>query len=462
MPDPVPIIHVVAGRAVEGGDVPYGRGDHGGAFSTPKLVLDELVVPRHTPGPAFEVPVSDVIDFLAATGDALTLDANRALSDSLEAMVRLNPLGHRILEACYRQLGAFFCREALEFQVENDIGGADVLDGWRTVCPPGDRPCAVRAFPPRLVHILAGNGPGVAAITITRAALTKGVHLLKLPSNDLFTATAILRTMAAVDASHPVVRSFSAVYWQGGDQEVEPFIYRPQYFDKLVAWGGDAAIRGVLGYLGPGLELVAFDPKVSLSLIGREAFADEATMRHVADLAAADATMLDQEACAASRYMFVEGDGDDIDRFCAALTERLGVDRPMASAISRPTPGDLRAEVDVLRLLTPAFRVWGSYEGGGLVIRSEAPVDFHPTGKTVNVVPTASLDDAVHFATVATQTVGVYPPQRKRQLRDALANAGVQRVVPLGSASEWSPGIPHDAMYPLHRLMRWITDEDAA
>ena len=50
----------------------------------------------------------------------------------------------------------------------------------------------VRAFPPRLVHILAGNTPAVAATTITRGALTKGVHLLKLPANDLFTASAIL------------------------------------------------------------------------------------------------------------------------------------------------------------------------------------------------------------------------------------------------------------------------------
>jgi hypothetical protein len=35
-------------------------------------------------------------------------------------------------------------------------------------------------------------------VSIVRGALTKGVHLLKLPSNDLFSATAILRAMAAV------------------------------------------------------------------------------------------------------------------------------------------------------------------------------------------------------------------------------------------------------------------------
>src|SRR5690606_13494865 len=117
----------------------------------------------------------------------------------------------------------------------------------------------------RLIHVLAGNTPGVTAITIARAALTKGLHLLKLPSNDLFTATAILRTMEELDPDHPVTRSFSCVYWRGGDASVEGALFRSQYFDKLVAWGGDAAIRSAISYIGPGFELVSFDPKVSIS-----------------------------------------------------------------------------------------------------------------------------------------------------------------------------------------------------
>ena len=43
---------------------------------------------------------------------------------------------------------------------------------------------------------------------------------------------------------------------------------------------------------------------------------------------------------------------------------------------------------------------------------------------------------------------------------DGLAQAGVQRVVPLGRAAEALPGLPHDGMYPLHRLLRWVVDEE--
>ena len=143
-----------------------------------------------------------------------------------------------------------------------------MLDGWKVVPDLTGKPRRIRAFPPRLVHIMAGNAPGVTAASIVRGALTKGVHLLKLPSNDLFTGTAILRTMAEVGPGHPVTQSFSCVYWRGGDPEVESALFRAQYFDRLVAWGGDAAIRSALQYVGPGFDLVSFDPKVSISLLG--------------------------------------------------------------------------------------------------------------------------------------------------------------------------------------------------
>ncbi|WP_307784017.1 acyl-CoA reductase [Streptomyces spinoverrucosus] len=103
--------------------------------------------------------------------------------------------------------------------------------------------------------------------------------------------------------------------------------------------------------------------------------------------------------------------------------------------------------------------MWGGYDGRGLVVRSPEPVDFHPDGKIVNVVPVDDLTEAVAHAGVATQTAGVYPDARKADLRDALACAGVQRVVSLGRAGGMPPGLSHDGFYPLQRLMRWVNDE---
>lgn len=69
------------------------------------------------------------------------------------------------------------------------------------------------------------------------------------------------------------------------------------------------------------------------------------------------------------------------------------------------------------------------------VILSDQPVVFLPSNKTSNVVMVDSLDDAVRYVNVATQTIGVYRHQRKAQLRDRLASAGAQRLCRLGTAN---------------------------
>jgi hypothetical protein len=451
------IHHVVKGRTIDGAGPSFGAA--GRPFVTPPLDLDTLTWPRSSPGPAFDIPVAEIIDLLVATGEQLRADAHGLLAEAYENMVLTGDMERGVLRRAYDDLPVLFERHRLQFIVDGEVGGSEVLDGWRSVTGPSGDLAQIRAFPPRLIHILAGNAPGVAAISIIRGALSKGVNLMKLPANDLYTATAILRTMAAIAPDHPVTRSFSAVYWRGGDTSVESILLRPQFFDKLVAWGGEAALRSAKNYIGPGFELVAFDPKTSISFIGREAFASPASLEAAADRGAADACIYDQSACTASRFQFIEADTEQADAYCALLQQRMGVERRTASVSGTGTPAALREEIEGLLDMEPYYRIWGEADGKGLVIRSDEPVDFHPDCKVVNVVPVRSLEDAIAHAGVATQTVGVYPAERKEALRDLLISAGVQRVVTLGSALGGGAGIPHDGFYPLHRFMRWVTDE---
>ncbi len=454
---PLSIAHVVKGELVTGAAHEFGPAH--GRFATPALELDRLVWPRQGKLPAFDVPTREIIDVLVATGDRLSRDPDGVLEEALAQSVKVNPLPAALVERCYANLGAMFDRKLLEFQVNQELGGADILDGWREIQTPKGIPARMRAIPPRLIHIIAGNAPGVAAQTVIRGSLTKGVHLIKLPSNDLLTATAVLRALAATAPGHPLTRSFSAVYWRGGDERVERMLFRPQYFDKLVAWGGESTIQSAVKYLGPGFELVAFDPKTSISLIGREVFASAETLSNVVERAASDATILNQQACSSSRFQFIEGTEAEVDLYCEKLQAALGIDRPVATAVGRPLDGDIREEIGGLRDLAPIYRVWGGYDGRGVVIRSDEPVDFYPDGKVVNVVRVDSLEGAVRHVNVATQTVGVYPAERKIALRDVIASAGAQRVVTLGAAAANQAGLSHDGFNPLQRFVRWVNDE---
>src|SRR5262249_35151099 len=154
-------------------------------------------------------------------------------------------------------------------------------------------------------------------------------------------------------------------------------------------------IDNVIQYLGPGIQLVSFDPKTSISMIGPEGFASDAVIEELAEAAATDVTVFNQEACLASRFLFVEGDRAGIEKFCARLHERLGVAREPSSEVAPPLPAETREQIEMLALMDDEAVVFGKCDGRGLVILTPAPVDFHPSNKTANVVHVASLDDAV-------------------------------------------------------------------
>lgn len=451
--------HFIRGTLVEGDAVRHRSRDLGADFTTPAIDLDAIVMPRSELPPLLDIKLSEIIDFLVEVGERLHLDRNPYLQECLDYIAATNPLPRRVVENLYREAPLYLSRQLLESMVESNFANREALDGWVERTDPYGSKLALRAFPPRIVHMLAGNAPAGCVASIAQGAIVKAVNLFKMPSSDPFTTVAVLRTMAEIDPSHPVVRSMTAVYWQGGDEAIEHTLYRPQYFDKIVAWGGGPAINNVIKYLGPGVQLVSFDPKSSISMIGREAFASEEAMDEVAERLALDTTVFNQEACLASRFVFAEGERSQIETFCAKLVDRLGVDRDYASAVAQPLPSDVREEVEVMSAMGE-LKAFGGFDGLGLVILSDAPVNFHPTNKTSNVVMVDSLDDAVRYVNVATQTIGIYPYERKTQLRDRLAAAGAQRLCRLGTANAHALGSPHDAMYPLQRLVHWMADDD--
>ena len=450
---------IVRGELIEGTAITQRSRDLGVTFATPAIPFDRLVPPRTEVPPLLNVPLTEIIDFLVLTGEKIRDPKNEFMAECIDRMCSTHILPREVVAVQAQYAASYLDRRKLMAEVEQNFPDPRALDEWVPKADFTGRKSFVRAFAPRLVHVLPGNSPGVAVKSVAQGAMVKGINLFKMSSSDPFTMVAILRIMAAIDRTHPLVQSMSAVYWRGGDDAVENVLYRPQYFDKIVAWGGGDAINNVVKYLGPGFQLVSFDPKTSISMVGNEALHDAATLDKVADLAAADVMTLNQEACVASRYQFVEGSEAEVDAFCQRLHMHIAR-RAAESGDVRPMAMDMKEAIEALMFMDDEYGVWGKTDGKGLVIRSDAPVDFHPINKTANVVRVNSLDDAVKWINVATQTVGFYPHDRMPAYRDRLAAGGAQRVVQLGEAGPSTIGNPHDAMYPLHRFVHWMVHED--
>lgn len=449
----------VRGRVVEGSDAVHRSRDLGVNFATPKIDLNNVVHPRTEVPPLLNVPLAEIIDFLVETGRRMTHPNNAFMQDCIERMSSTHILPRGVLEFQVKAAASYLDKRLLNTVVEQNFPEPKALDEWVPRQDYTGRRSFIRAFAPRLVHVLPGNSPGVAVKSIAQGAMVKAINLFKMSSSDPFTTVAILRTMADIDPNHAIVKSMTAVYWRGGDDAVEQALYRPQYFDKIVAWGGGDAINNVIKYLGPGFQLVSFDPKTSISIVGKEAFANDEALATAADLASSDVMVLNQEACVASRFVYVEGGHDQVDRFCEKLHQRI-VARAAESGDVRPLDMELREQIEMMTMMDDEYRVWGKTDGRGCVVRSEEPVEFHPINKTANVVCVPSLDDAMKYVNVATQTVGFYPFNRMADYRDRLASGGAQRIVQLGEAGPSTIGNPHDAMYPLHRFVHWMAHED--
>ena len=268
----------------------------------------------------YQLSFDDILDVLGALGDALDFDSNVHLQQAFEASLVANVLPAEMLKNSYRVLQPLFTRENV-LEIADSQVGLDYLNGWVPHRLLDGRELRVRAFGSRVLHIPAGNGGLVSAVTILRSVITRSDVIIKAPSNDPLTAIAIARTLADVAPDHPITRHLAVGYWKGGDAAVEETLYQPQHIEKIVAWGGLASVKHVTRYIQPGLELIALDPKRSATIIGAEAFKDDATMREVAQRAAVDIGVANQEGCANARVIYALSGTDDVG---LANANRLG------------------------------------------------------------------------------------------------------------------------------------------
>ncbi|MCW2752772.1 MAG: NAD-dependent aldehyde dehydrogenase [Marmoricola sp.] len=451
--------------------VSFGTRSGGAEFAAPDMSKYVDRLPLSSPmamADLYDVGFAEILDVLQALGEALVFDTNPHLQEAYEAARLANPLPDDMLRTSYQILPPLFAR-ANVLEIADSQVGLDYLNGWVPQKLADGRELRVRAFGSRVLHIPAGNGGLVSAVTILRSVITRSDAIVKAPSNDPLTAVAIARTLADVAPDHPITRHLVVAYWKGGDTVVEEALYKPEHIEKIVAWGGLASVKHVTKYIQPGLEMIALDPKRSATIIGREAFADEATMREVASRAAVDIGVANQEGCANARVIYVMSGTDEAGIANANRLGELIYDEMLKLPAFISTPSrypnrDLFEQLESTRMTEDWYRVYGgeNREGAIVVSQFDEAVDYSPmlTNRVANVVPVDSIDKVTDAVNAYTQTIGIYPESLKRELRDRLPLFGAQRLTSLGYACNVAIAMPQDAIEPIRRMCKWIVEEE--
>src|SRR3546814_12216163 len=97
-----------------------------------------------------------------------------------------------------------------------------------------------------------------------------------------------------------------------------------------------------------------------------------------------------------------------------------------------------------------------------IVSQTDAPVDFNKmlSCRVANIVPIDDVEIALRSVSAYTQTIGIYPEELKRRVRDRLAFQGAQRIVSPGAATMMGIAGPQDGNEPLRRICKWIPEEE--
>lgn len=418
----------------------------------------------------YTISFEDILDYAEALGEHLEFNTNTYLQEACELSYLTAPVTPSMVKGSYMGLRQMLTRESITEQVENTVG-VKYLEGWVKQHLLDGTDLEVRCFGARTLHIVAGNSAGLSLLTIIRNMVLRSDAIIKAPSNDPFTALAIARTMVDMAPNHPLTKHLSVAYWKGGDQAFEERLYQPQNLEKIVAWGGFASMKHVTRYIQPGLELISLDPKRSASIIGKDTFESEASMREGAVRLASDIGALNQKACVCARVVYVQSGTDEeglakLNTFGRYVYDAMQTLPNTLSTVPKRYDQSLKAEVDALRLVDEWYQVIGGKDGEGAVICSQIPeaVSFATRldDRTANLVPVDDLSEMMDAVDAYTQTVGVYPESVKDDLKDILPLYGAQRIVSLGYAAGMKWAGPQDSIEPLRRMGKWIVNQIAS
>ena len=420
----------------------------------------------HLRGPARarlrQLPVREIMQAIDRTALALLEPGNPGLAGLLAELPAWTGQSPEMVRVNLQATLRLYRQSALQRLLAEELGGADVLDGFAARAHGG---LSHAEGVPLIGHVWAGNVPGLPLWGLVSGLLVKSAQIGKVSLGEPLVASVFAQTLAQV---HPVLGDALAVLWWDRDDPVAPHTVWPAC-DVVQAFGGDAALASLQQQMPAGVRFVPHGHKISFGAIGREALGPNRIQR-VARLAAEDVVRHEQQGCYSPQCWFVEEGGaapaqEFAERLAAALAQ-------LATRYPRPAPD-----------LASAHRIaqWRSQlqwrDGVQVIGQAEDPwaVAFHaqPTALTPGplhrCVQVVALPDLSALAAQLTawprhlQSVGLaLAPERLQPLALALAACGVTRLSAVGQMPLPAPGWHNDGRPNLIDLVQWVDLEASA
>ena len=325
---------------------------------------------------------------------------------------------------------------------------------------------ALRALPRGIAaHWLSGNVPLLGMFALIQSILSKNTNILKVSKDESQALPLLLNTFRGLNyttsggytlSGDALLETLAIVYFERSETSLATIF--SSHSDIRIAWGGKDAIEAISALPKKySVQDIFFGPKLSMMAIGKEALDNEKSIRKLIRRAATDASVFDQFACASPHTIFVEEGGlisplDFAEKLSKAMDKALI--RLPTKVPDMGSANKIRAQIAEYDLIgeswhDPALRWTVLFDVGTTL----APPTYQ---RTVTVKAVKNIFDVVDQVNCNIQTVGL---AMKGEKRLAFANEvllrGAARCPDIGYMTHFDS--PWDGVFPLDRMVRWVS-----
>lgn len=349
--------------------------------------------------------------------------------------------------------------------VAEDFANPKLLDEFQPRAKCG----MARALGPELlVHVWAGNVPGLPLWSLVCGLLVKAPAVGKVASAEPLFAALFARLLAEVEPR--LADALAIVWFKGGDSESERALYAEA--DTVLAYGGNETLAALRQQLPVTTRFLPHGHKLSVGLVSAAAL-DAQHLPAVARAAALDVVRYEQQGCYSPHTYYVARGGRVSPReFAQALAGELSalqykfarraLSLEEAASVAGWRQGqELKGQDGSVELIGDAGAPWA-------VAYADRAGPLLPCAlnRTMQVQAVAALDETLPLLAAQRdflQTVGIAAaPEELHALAEGLGRAGATRICALGQMTAPEAGWHHDGRFSLLDLVRMVELEQSA
>jgi hypothetical protein len=321
---------------------------------------------------------------------------------------------------------------------------------------------AIATGPELLVHIMAGNLPNPALLSIVLGLLAHSAQFVKCASG-----TSLLPRLFAHSLYEPepkLAACLEIAEWRGGNADLESALF--DQADCVTATGSDESLAAIRQRLPAKIRFLGYGHRLSFAYVTSGVLSG-LNARKIVARAAEDVVAWNQLGCLSPHVIYVEhGGGLSAEQFAEKLGEELAQreeSQPRGELAVEAAAGiaSRRSFYELRAAHSDHTRCWCSKSSTAWTVIYEADPRFQVSclNRFIYVKGVTHLTDLLQNADSirgSVSTVGLAAPEDKVQgLATELARWGVTRVCPLGQMQNPPLTWRHDGRPSLGDLVTW-------